>query len=284
MVRCQMLRKNKRLLLVVLSAATWLLIGQGIARAQDPFSTLIPQVPALREAIETDFPGAATPAYPFLHMPRFEGEVRITPLFYNLEDAKFLSPQDGLALDLKKDLGFVDQATLVEFTGRLQFNRLSVRASYDSYLRTLRGNNGNFTWPDLRVGMDLDLIQRPNTKLGIDMDACWQRPTFSVASPIFGDILVVGPRPVTFGIHGWYNPECIPIISPILELRYRWPIRTGTKIYEFEAAAGFKLPRTVLGDSGLRAGWRRTAITFDSAGHSVDITLSGIFVEYVFYH
>lgn len=284
MVSCQMLRKNKRLLLVILSAAAWLLIGHSVASAQDPFSTLIPQIPALREAIESDFPGAATPAYPFLHMPRLGGEVRVTPIFYNIVDAKFLSPQDGLALDLLKDLGFVDQATLVEFTGRLQFNRLSIRASYDSYLRTFRGALGNFTWPDLRVGADLDLIQKPNVKLGIDMDFYPQRPTFSLASPIFGDVFVLGPRPATFGIHGWYNPEYIPVISPVLELRYRWPIRTGTKVYEFEAAAGFKLPWTVLGDSALRAGWRRTAITFDSHGHSVDITLSGTFLEYVFYH
>lgn len=283
MVRCQMLRKNRRLLLVALCAATWLLIGQGIARAQDPFSTLIPQVPALREAIESDFPGAATPAYPFLHMPRFGGEVRVTALFYNMVDAKFLSPQNGLALDLTKDLGFVDQASLVEFTGRLQFNRLSVRAIYDAYLRTFRGA-GFFSWPEFRVGADLDLIQKPNVKLGIDMDFCPQRPSLSVTDPLFGNFFVEGPRPVTFGVHGWYNPQCIPVISPVVELRYRWPIRTGTKVYEFEAAAGFKLPRTVLGDSALRAGWRRTAITFDFSGQSADITLSGTFLEYVFYH
>ncbi len=283
MVRSQKSRKNHRLLLVALSVATWLLIGQGIASAQDLFSTLIPQIPALREAIETDFPGAATPWYPFLHMPRLGGEVRVTPLFYDVVEAKFSSPRDGLALDLTKDLGFPSRTALVEFTGRLQFNRLSARMQYDAFLRKFRGE-GFFTWPDLRFGVDFDLIQRPNVKFGVDLDIYPQRPSLSVASPAFGDFLVEGRRFVTAGIHGWYNPECIPVISPIVELRYRWPIIHRTKLYEFEVAAGLKLPRTVLGDSGLRAGWRHTAIAIDSSDRAVDITLSGVFFEYVFYH
>lgn len=283
MVLRQMPHKKKMLPVLAFSIFAWALIGQGITQAQDPFSTLIPQVPMIRDTIESDFPGATIPGYPFLHTPRLGAELRVTPIFYNVVEAKFLAPDDGLALDLTKNLGFVDQATLIQFWGRIQLNRLSVRAYYDAYLRTFRGA-GYFSWPDAGFGVDLDLIQRRNIKFGVDMDMSWQRPTLSVASPVFGDFFLEGPRPVTFGVHGWYNPEGIPVISPVVELRYRWPIRSGTKIYEFEVAAGFKLPRTVLGDSALRAGWRRSQTEFDFDGRKADVTLSGVFGEYVFYY
>ncbi|MBI5249028.1 MAG: hypothetical protein HY912_05990 [Desulfomonile tiedjei] len=278
-----MSHKNNILLVLALIITSWLLIGEGIVRAQDPFSSLIPQVPAIRDAIEADYPGATIPGYPFLHTPRLGAELRVTPIFYNLVNAKFLAPDFGLDLDFKRDLGFVDQAILVQLWGRVQLNRVSVRAYYDGYLRTWRGA-GYFFWPDTGVGVDLDLIERRNIKFGIDMDMSWQRPTLSISSPLHGNFFIEGPRPVTFGVHGWYNPQGIPVISPVFEMRYRWPIRSGTKFYEFEVAGGLKLPRTVLGDSAVRAGWRNTQIEFDFGGLKADVTLSGIFGEYVFYY
>jgi hypothetical protein len=286
MVACQMSHKNKILLVLALSILTWPIFNGTVARAQDPFSSLISRIPAISGIVESDFPGATIPSYPFLHTPRFGGEFRVTPIFYTLVNAKFLSPENALALKFKNDLGYEDQASLIELSGRLQFNRLSVRGHYDAYLRTLRGGGagGYFWWPDFRFGFDFDLLQRPNIKFGIDMDMCWERPSFALASPVYGNFSVVGPRPVTFGVHGWYNPECFTTISPVLEVRYRWPIRTGTKIYELEIAAGLKLPRTVLGESALRAGWRRSQIEFSGEGNTVDVTLSGAFAEYVFYY
>ncbi len=281
-----MSHKNNILLIVTLSIVTWSILGQGTVQAYDPFSSLIPQVPWLRDPIEADYPGATIPAYPFLHTPRLAAELKVTPIFYSLVDSKFLAPQEGLVLDFVKDLGYEDQATLIEFSGRIQFNRLSLSGYYDAYLRTLRGGGpgGYFSWPAFRFGVGLDLIQRRNIKFGVEMDMNWQRPNFSLAGPIFGTFHIEGPRPVTFGVYGWYNPEGIPVISPVFEVRYRWPLRTGTKVYEFEVAAGFKLPRTVLGESALRGGWRRTQIEFGAEGRTVDVTLSGAFGEYVFYY
>jgi hypothetical protein len=199
-VAFQMSHKNKVLLVLTLSIVTWPVFNGATAQAQDLSSSLIPQIPSLSGIIESDFPGSTIPRYPFLHTPRFGGELRVTPIFYNLVEAKFLSPNNGIFLDFKKDQGWVDQVTLIEMSGRLQMNRLSVRGHYDAYLRTLRGG-GYFSWPDFRFGFDFDLIQRPNIKFGIDMDMCWERPSFSIVSPIYGNFSILGPRPVTFWDH-----------------------------------------------------------------------------------
>jgi hypothetical protein len=249
----------------------------------DPFGQLFQSIPLLGPAAESDFPGSTLPKYPFLHMPQIGGELRVTWISYNMTNGKFLYPERGIALDLKDDLLFLDQVSTVEFTGRLQLARYSLRAVYDAYVRTHRGR-GYFYWPELRIGADVDLFKRDTWRLGVDLDFTTNRPTLSVTDPILGSFQVVGPRPVTFGVHAWYNPRFTCGISPVVEVRYRWPIRTGTKIYEFEVAGGLKLPDTILGCSAVRAGWRHTATEFDSSGQTADVTLSGVFGEYVFYY
>lgn len=249
----------------------------------DPFAQLFQSVPLLGRAVESDFPGSTLPKYPFLHMPQIGGEVRVSWLSYNMTNGKFLFPERGIALDLKDDLLFLDQVTAVEFAGRLQLARYSVRAVYDAYTRTHRGQ-GYFYWPELRIGADVDVFKRDTWRLGVNLDFTTNQPTLSVTHPIMGSFQVIGPRPVTIGVHAWYNPRFTCGISPVVEVRYRWPIRTGTKIYEFDVAGGLKLPDTILGCSAVRAGWRHTAIEFSFSGQTADVTLSGVFAEYVFYY
>ncbi|AFM27513.1 hypothetical protein [Desulfomonile tiedjei] len=249
----------------------------------DPFAQLFQSVPLLGRAVESDFPGATLSKYPFLHMPQIGGEVRVTWLSYNMINGKFLFPERGIALDLKDDLLFPHNVSAVEFAGRLQLARYSLRAVYDAYMRAYRGS-GYLYWPELRIGADVDVFKRDTWRLGVNLDFTTNYPTLSVTDPILGPFQVVGQRPVTFGVHGWYNPRFTCGISPVVEARYRWPIQTGTKMYEFEVAGGLKLPDTILGCSAVRAGWRHTATEFSSAGQTADVTLSGVFAEYVFYY
>lgn len=268
-------------LLVFGPSSTW---SQDAGKSFDPFGYAVDSSPYLRRVIEEDHPGATNPMYPFLHLPNLRGELSVRPIFASLQQGRFNVSSSALAMDFLKDLGFVDQAIFIESMIRLQYGRYSIRGYYDAYVRTLRGNNANFTWPDVRIGGDLDLYERDGLRFGVDLDFSWQRPTFSFAGPAIGNGLIEWPRPVTVGLHLAYNPPKIGTVSSSFELRYRRPIRTGTRIQEFDIAGGISMPRTVLGTSTLRGGWRYTSMEYDSGDTQIDVKWSGIFAEYVYFY
>ena len=57
------------------------------------------------------------PWNPFLSPPRFSAEFRITPVFQDLQSGEFELPEQGLAFDFVKPLGFVEQTVFVEIYG-----------------------------------------------------------------------------------------------------------------------------------------------------------------------
>jgi hypothetical protein len=275
------LTDQKYKITVLLSAICILLGSVSVCQSFDPFGYWIPRLPNLSYEIDKDSPGITNPLYPFIHTALFKGEFRLRPMFISLKEGKFRDATGEY--DFLKRLGFVDQAISIETMLRLQFARYSLRAHYNSDLRTFRGGQANFDWPTFRVGADLDLIQNDVIRFGADMDVNWKRPTFSISVPTTRLHVVDWPRPVTAGLHFVYNP-CNIGISSSFEVRWRFPIRAGTKIQEFEISGGMRFPKSVIGFSALRAGWRYTSILHDTDEDRIDIRLSTFFGEYVYYY
>ena len=156
---------------------------------------------------------------------------------------------------------------------------------YDWYLRTWRGTKANFTWPSGRIGGDIDLYSSPTTRFGVNADFNWEQPSFSYAIPDVGSHTIKWPRPVTAGVHLLYRPYDYGKIAPVVELRYRRPLRSGTQVNEFEAAAGLTLPETsMMGSWGFRLGWRYLKVELDNPDTKIKVETSSVFVEYVFYY
>lgn len=269
--------------LVVLCSASGSAQAQLYQRPFDPVASAIAQFPLLRNLFEAELPGSTDPASPYVGLPGLRGELGVKPIFISLTQGKFRIADQGISLDLKQDLGLVDQGVLVEFSGRAQLGRFGARVLYDGWLRTFRGKEANLDWPNLRVGADVELFRRSGFCLGASMDINWERPTFSVSKPGVVTSYLEWPRPVTWGVYASYNPPSFCGISTSLEAKYRGPLRTGTKVTEFEIAGGFRTPETVLGTSAFRAGWRYTQLEHDSRGTEITADWSGVFGEYVFF-
>jgi hypothetical protein len=266
---------------VLLLSILILLSSGSVCLSFDPFGYWIPRLPGLSYELDKDAPGITNPLYPFVHNSLFKGEFHVRPMFVTLKEGKFRDATGEY--DFLKRLGFIDEAISIESMLRLQFARYSIRGYYTSDLRTFRGKQGNFDWPTIRVGADLDLVQNDSIRFGLDMDINWKRPTFSIATPTTSMRAVEWPRPVTAGLHFVYNP-CNIGISSSFEVRYRFPIRAGTKIEELEISGGMRFPKSMIGTSALRAGWRYSSISHEASDDRIDIRLSTIFGEYVYYY
>lgn len=234
------------------------------------------------EAIEQDFPGATDSWLPVVFPPVFQAELRARPLFLVLTKGEFIWEERGIDLDLQDNLGFVDQVVFIETIARMQLARFSARFHFESQLRTLRGDSGNLTLPDYRIGADIDLLSSPQLRLGINFDFNWQRPEFSATIPNAPQVRIVYPRPVTAGFHFHWSPTNIWSISPTVWMMYRHPIRSAD-LKEFDVAAGIRLPETVFSNSAVRAGWNFREYSHESGGQEIIARFSGFYGEYVYF-
>lgn len=278
--------------LIALLGACLLIQASAPATAQmcigyDPFSSIIPGVETLRKTLEEDIPGLVDRRLPFVFLPHLRAEARVRPLFINLSGG-LTDNTTGQTFDFLGDLGYEEQAVIIQSMVRLQLSRLSVRGVYDAYLRTLRGNGGRFDWPGFYYGVDLDLYSTPCVRFGLDMDFYPDPPTFSLGqvpgSTPGTSVAIVAPRPATWGLHFVWNPIDWGTLSWSFETRARRSLRTGSKIDEVEVAAGILSPHTIGGIVGVRGGYRYTSLELDQDQFDLKARWSAVFGELVYYY
>jgi hypothetical protein len=236
-----------------------------------------------------DLPGAFDSMMPLLFPPYFGGEIHIRPYFYGLTKGEI----NG------KDLGLSGNGVYVENMVRFQFSRLSFRTYWNVYIQGIPENTGYVNWSDWRLGADLDVVNSYGVRLGATFDYYIERPTLK-----FGQNSVVANRlnlvsngqivanpPLTFGIVAAYNPFTSWTVSPSFEFRYDWPFQNNSsKITQWECAIGLKLPKTVLGSTGVRFGYRETEVVFGSGDNTtlrdakVTLVTAGYFGELVWFY
>jgi hypothetical protein len=255
----------------------------------DPFSSIIPGVEFLRKTVEGDMPGMVDKRVPFVCTPRFGAEARARALFMKLSGGVTDETTDQ-TFDFVGDLGYEEQGIIIQSMVRLQFSRLSLRAVYDAYLRTFRGGGagGRLDWPEFYYGFDFDFYNTPSVRFGLDMDFYPNRPTFAVGQ-LPGivparSVTIVAPRPATIGLHLVWNPINCGSLQWSFETRARRSIRSGSKLDEIEAAAGLLTPHTVLGEVGLRGGYRYSSLELGGEQFVAKPRWSAWFVEAVYYY
>lgn len=263
-----------------------------------------------------DLPGALDQAMPLLFPPYFGGEVHVRPYFFGLHSGEINVPDIG-PIDLEGvrktgpnagngGIGLSSKGADVEFMGRLQFSRLSFRGYWNLNLREIQGNSGEIDWIDYRFGADFDIVNSYGVTFGINADV-YESPGLKYnaisglatkLSPGVGGT-ITGNTPITYGIHASYNPFNSWIVSPTLEFRYEWPYQNrpgetlaanASQLTQWEYAIGLKLPKTVLGSSGIRFGNRQSVLEFAGDKGSKDrssvVTLEygGYFGDFVWFY
>jgi hypothetical protein len=286
--------------------------AQGFPSASSSATGFFSQtVSAIGGFFSQDLPGAFDNAMPLLFPPYFGGEVHVRPYFFGLVNGEIVLP-DGTKIDLEgrtgnNGIGLSSKGSLVEFMGRFQLSRLSLRAYYNIDLRRIPANYGEVGWMDYRLGLDLDIINSYGVIFGINADmfeSPYLRYETSPIRPGLAEVLggpgkITGNTPITYGIHVSYNPFDSWIVSPTIEFRYNWPYENrpgqslagnASQLTQWEYAVGLKLPKTVLGSSGLRFGYRDSILQFAGAQGSNDrssvITLqtAGYFGDFVWFY
>ncbi len=210
--------------------------------------------------------------------PIFRGEARVRAYFTGFS-GNLKNENTGLSVSLVDDLGHVDSATILETMLKLKISRLSARVHCDSYLRTFRGGNGRFDWPEWRVGADLDLIDTPQFRFGINMDYYWNQPEFSAKSDEIDSVGFSGPKPVTWGLHATLDRGDPRTLRWNVEGRGRLSLRTGSRLDELEGALGVLSPETAFGTVLLRGGYRHSWLEFGADPWKVKTQWSGVFVD-----
>lgn len=253
----------------------------GTARAQ----SLLPSAegPSLRDAFAPRAPNFCDPSTWFVFLPAFRGEAKVRPLFVYLS-GDVQDSQSGLTYSLGSEVSIPKHVVVVETMVRGQISPFSLRVHYDAYLNQFRGSNAKLDWPDWRIGMDFDLIDRGAVRLGLNFDVYPQRPEVSVSLPQVGNVEYSFPRPATGGIHCIWNPVDVSGMSLSLEARARRSLRTGTRIDEVDLAAGVKSAGTILGRVAVRGGWRYTVMGLDTSAYEFRPRWSSVFGEVVYYY
>lgn len=269
------------LLFVLLAAAN--AHPQMAAPAQDPFADLISKLPFLRNALEERQPGLTDPASPLVQTPLFRLEAKFRVLWVTMTDGALTLPAHNLSVGFRSDLGIPDNVGMTEAMARGQIGRASLRIHYDGYTRGFQGTHGYFQWPEFRVGGDFDLVERYGLRAGVNADACTENPTLSYSLPAGPVELRRWPKPLTVGIHAAWNPFGWGGLSSSLEVRYRWPAKSDTRVNELELAAGVKAPQTILGTTGIRGGWRYTVMELSQPDFQSKVKLSAPFAEVFWY-
>jgi len=263
--------------------------------------------------------GFADPYSPFVTIPWFQGEVRVTPIWIGIESGKNTLPGVGQSWDLRTTFNMNKNSLSMDAMVRIQVGPLSLRVNGEQrdFLGVakfkLQPNNPNaeamLEFSGYRSGVDFDILNRCGARAGLNADYYWYSPMFTEAvmtdshqasngdgtfTTLYGK-RIRGGNPWTAGIHAAYTvPRQILGAWPVFEARIRWPVKiyTSPEITDLELAAGLRGPGTVLGGLAVRAGYRRTSLSFTgsqfynggSTQSNFDAVLSGWFGELVYYY
>ncbi len=258
------------------------------ARAQSwltmvgPATRMLSSMPIIGSLLNADFPGTANPRMRHVYPPTFHGELRARALYLYSKKQMFSNPELGFSIDLHRDLGFDEEGALIELMARAQAGRYSLRAHYDEWLETFKSGSGNLSWPNYRMGVDLDLYHSPTFRIGANCDINWEGPVLNATPPGRTPAHIKWERPITAGAHASYNPFGYGSLALSCDARARWPISENSRITEFEIAGGLKGATTVTGASAIRGGWRYTSVNLRYNSYQFDMEWSGIFAEYVY--
>lgn len=265
-------------------------------------------------ALAQGFPRLAN-RFSFLsYMPEFHGELQQRLIVMSIASGRNTIPSLEKSWDLRDDFGMVEPNLFLDWRGRIQAGRLSVRLN--ARLWEFRGTNkfrdlpnessadARFEYSGVGVGTDFDFFQWGKSRIGVNLDYIMYSPVFTEAiqtqnTPIVAAGAVVahgkkisGKPPLTFGAHATLIADRrLYGISGVLEARASWPL-LGSSVTDWEISAGFKAPETVLGSMAFKAGYRRTAVgfediqLFDNAEVSsrFDVVMDGWFGELAYYY
>ncbi len=276
-------------------AIVMFLVGPGLMTGQA-------QVPA----------GFINPYSPFVTIPWFQGEVRVTPIWMGVESGK--NTFGGHSWDLRHTFNLTRNCFALDAMVRVQVGPLSLRINGEQrdFVGTVTDKSGavlpkkesHLEFSGYRSGLDFDFLNRCGARAGVNADYYWYSPFFTeavITDPHYiGNLRIDGKRisggnPWTVGIHAACTvPRQFFGAWPVFEARVRWPLKiyTSPEITDLELAAGLRGPGTVLGGLAVRGGYRRTSITFQDAQiyHGVptqsnfNAVLSGWFGELVYYY
>ncbi|MGB6067993.1 MAG: hypothetical protein WBG50_24570 [Desulfomonilaceae bacterium] len=239
---------------------------------------------------------------PVISLPWLQGEMRGRVIWERIISGKQTIPNLGQDWDLRDTFNLTGGRLFMDYMLRVQLSRLSARLYYEmrdfdatSPFQNVPGQPGSsarFTYTGLRLGADLDIVQRCRTRFGVDMDFDLFAPDFTESVETPGGKSITGPAALTMGIHGVYNPVMnFWGISPLLEVRARWPV-SETKVTDWEISAGLASPETMLGTMAITGGYRRTSLQFKdsqvfqdtAASTDFDVVLGGWFADLIYYY
>ena len=229
---------------------------------------------------------------PLIFPPYFRGETKVTPIWTFLGNSTLTTAGQG-TLSLREDLGLTRTAIFLDTMVRLQAGAFSLRIHYEprgfASSSSVQNNplvtgRADLEYSGVRLGVDLDLIRKRTSRVGMDMDYQFYRPVFTQTIFPQAAVQVSGDNPLTMGAHAVYNPITnLWGISGILEIRGRWSL-SGASVTDMDASIGAKSPETVLGSVALKSGYRRTAIEFTDSRNNFETVLSGWFGELAYYY
>lgn len=256
---------------------------------------------ALGGLVSQDRPGAADPYMPVIFPSYFGGEFHFRPVFFNVTKAEALSSagevRDLKVMDSWNGSALSKTGSYIETMLRFQFGRLSLRGYYNIELQRILSNVVAVNWPSWRLGADIDVITWRGLRVGAAYDYYPERPFVVVNSSDLTAKICADP-PQTLGLVASFTPCESCTVSPSVEFRYQWPLGnsssmwtdTFTQITQWEITAGFVLPRTVVGQSGIRFGYRNTdmysgcSTLINGRKWAIDLSTSAYFGEFVWFY
>lgn len=289
-----MLRLSKCSLLLLLIMASTVALG---ASGGSTFAQGMPGLPggllppmqqlwgAPFRVAEEDMPGLTNPGNPFVFLPVFQGELRARLLGVFLSGT-VKNLQTGQTVDIGDGFEIVRSMMTVETMARAQIGRLSLRIHYDHDISGFKGSGARLDWPLWQFGFDLDLVNTPCLRLGLNMDWFPWYPTMTLISTPLGSIkMTPDQQAVTAGVHAVYSPRTMWGMAPTAETKGYISLTPRAARNEVEVAAGLKGPATMLGSMAVRGGCRFTWFKItDPLGFEVNGTWSAFFGDVVYYY
>jgi hypothetical protein len=248
---------------------------------------------ALSAAAAEDMPGLADPRSPLISLPLFRAEGQVSLVWMTISSGQVTNDRTSRSDGLREDLGLDSGQFFVDCMARLQAGRFSGRVVYEprnfvGEKRTLADPaivaQSRFEYEGVRLGLDVDIAQWHLSRVGINGDMDLFSPEFidTIRHPV--GLRMLGKRGGTLGFHIVYNPvNCFYGLSPLVEVRARWPI-TGTEITDLALAAGIRIPETVFGSLAWKSGYRHTRIEYSAEHHTLNTLMDGWFTELAYYY
>jgi hypothetical protein len=251
-------------------------------------------------ATAQDFSGLWDSFSPLVRFPAVRAEVRGSPAWVTISQGT-LTRGGGNPLDLRQDFPLKQGNFFIDTMGQVQVGRVAGRIHYT--LRSFAGTTpavsppgqlgeARFDWSGIRLGTDLDLVNRNGVRVGVGCDYDLEAPKFSESIYTLGARAISGDPPVTMGTYVAYNPVITMWgASPIVEGRARWSIM-GSDLTDAELSAGLKSPMTYLGALSLRGGYRYTSLGISDPRFSggqeeanrLDLVMRCWFVQFTYHY